>query len=336
MGVNVPWTCRILASQAPRPEHTVGPEQIHVVGTYEVLGHPDNRSLQARLSVVVRRILTDVPRQLRDLDLGGQIPLEARKQNLALTGLESVHHARNGALDIVHGEVNQVPVDEIRIRHRCFRLSHFERIVRVVLTQPSLSVIGSFLVECKVQAVIALGVFEIVLDQVHVLKVLLSFIVRARPKPLVVLDSPTLPSVVPALPLLELRTTVEAQLLFPPCHLYDRREQACDEPGLLGQRGPQRVKHVHDETLAVGSVRVVDDHRTDARLEVMVLRLEIVNAGRLHPKVPDVPDRVAARSSKAEFIPARIIGTTITIVFGNCGAQVVHASTIACPSVVTV
>lgn len=46
------------------------------------------------------RVLRHVARQLRHLDVALQVALEAGKHDLTLAGLEAVHHAGDGALQV--------------------------------------------------------------------------------------------------------------------------------------------------------------------------------------------------------------------------------------------
>ena len=51
--------------------------------------------------MVVGRVLGHVAGQLGDFYYGGQLPLEAGEQDLALRWLEAVYHGRDGAPDVL-------------------------------------------------------------------------------------------------------------------------------------------------------------------------------------------------------------------------------------------
>ena len=97
--------------------------------------------------MVVSRVLRDVARKLRHANLLREVPLEGRIQNLALRRLQSVHHARDGALQIVVAEVNQVLVDEIAVRQA---VSSGNQGRAVVALEPVLAVVCTLLVEGQV------------------------------------------------------------------------------------------------------------------------------------------------------------------------------------------
>ena len=74
--------------------------------------------MQRSLSVMVRRMLRTIPRQLRDLDLPHQIPLKTREQNLPLARLQPVHHARQTPHVVHVQKVYHLLVHKIPIPHR--------------------------------------------------------------------------------------------------------------------------------------------------------------------------------------------------------------------------
>ena len=90
LGEDVPRRRRVLAAEQARAELARRVEERVVVRSDVGLRHPDDRAGERRLAVVVRRVLGDVPRELRHLDLvldDRLAALEARVQDLALPGL---------------------------------------------------------------------------------------------------------------------------------------------------------------------------------------------------------------------------------------------------------
>ena len=51
--------------------------------------------------MVVRRVLSNVARELRDLDVRLEVPFEAAKKDLALPRLEAVEHGRDAPLEVL-------------------------------------------------------------------------------------------------------------------------------------------------------------------------------------------------------------------------------------------
>ena len=62
-------------------------------------------------------MLGDIAGELNHFDLGGELSLEGAEENFALGGLETVHGGGNGASVIVAGELDQLLVHEVGIRH---------------------------------------------------------------------------------------------------------------------------------------------------------------------------------------------------------------------------
>jgi len=106
-GVDVTRACGVLSALKSRtkltlgrcvrkrPSHRydesyLGVQQVDIVASYISLGHSDNRGLQGALSVVVRCHLRDEARQLGDADFANQVSLKACKEDLSLTGLETI------------------------------------------------------------------------------------------------------------------------------------------------------------------------------------------------------------------------------------------------------
>lgn len=92
---------------------TVRAQQVHVVGANERLRQVNNGTGQALLSVVVGGLLRDVTDELRNLDFGLHLALEATKYDFALTRLQTVYYRRDGTDVIRHGVANKLLVDEV-------------------------------------------------------------------------------------------------------------------------------------------------------------------------------------------------------------------------------
>lgn len=97
----------VLASLQARAELAVGHEQVDVVAAHEVLRHVDDGARERDLAVVVGRVLRHVARQLSNLDLALEVALEARKQNLALAGLQCTVTTHSASATDKHEEGQQ-------------------------------------------------------------------------------------------------------------------------------------------------------------------------------------------------------------------------------------
>lgn len=76
----------VLTTHMPRAELANRRQQREIVAKHEILRHVDNGRVERLLAVVVAGMFSDVTGQLGDLDLLGQVALEARVQDLALKG----------------------------------------------------------------------------------------------------------------------------------------------------------------------------------------------------------------------------------------------------------
>ena len=167
---DVPSGGSVLACHAPRAKLTGREEEVDVVRSNVVLSHSDDGAVERRLTVVVRRVLADVARQLSDLDLALQLLLEAGVEHLALRGLEAVHDVRDRAVVVVLAEKHELAVDEVGVVDAVrLRLAVVE--VRVLLdgVEPLFAVLDLALREGHVNEAGARGDRSIVL--LHVIKV---------------------------------------------------------------------------------------------------------------------------------------------------------------------
>mmetsp|Transcript_18977 Transcript_18977/g.13770 ORF Transcript_18977/g.13770 Transcript_18977/m.13770 type:complete len:201 (-) Transcript_18977:715-1317(-) len=114
-GEDVTRTCRFFSSLISCTELTVGHEQVHVIRANIVLGHSDNGGAEGLLSMVIRRVLSHIPRQLRHFNLVFEFPLEAGEEDLALARFESVAERGDGAGTVGDGEEDQLFVDEVLV-----------------------------------------------------------------------------------------------------------------------------------------------------------------------------------------------------------------------------
>ncbi len=188
IGVDVAGTRRILTALKTGPELSLRNEPWKIVGTHKVLGHADDGLIQRGLTVVVARVLTDLSRELSNADLCNEIPLEGGLENLTLRGLETIHHRRNAAFQIVVGEVDEILVDELFVGERLARRNHR---LRILPTKPFLAVIRTRLIERQVDG----GVTRGSLGEGHLfetLKVFLGLVASGGTQSLVVLDLPAL------------------------------------------------------------------------------------------------------------------------------------------------
>lgn len=118
-------------------ELTVRIERVEVVAADKFLRETDDGHVETHVTVVVRRVLCDVSRELSDLDHASASPtsmgagradldlrlelaLEAREEHLALSGLEAIDDRGNGSDVVRHREEDELLVDEVcegHLRH---------------------------------------------------------------------------------------------------------------------------------------------------------------------------------------------------------------------------
>ena len=149
-----PWSTNQLNLEA-RAELARRVEERDVVRADEGLRHADDGAGERGLAVVVRRVLRDVARELRDLDLvldHRLAALEAREEDLALAGLEAVDHRRDRAHVVGLAELHEVRVDELRDRH-VLLVRVDEGLGVEVSIQPLLAVARTVLTEGQVHGV---------------------------------------------------------------------------------------------------------------------------------------------------------------------------------------
>ena len=189
IGVNVTGTCGILAALKTSPKLSLRNEPRKIVGTHEVLCHADNGFIERSLAVMLSRMLRHLSRKLSHTDLCREITLEGSLQNLTLRSLETVHHRRNTAFQIVVGEVDEILVHKLFVRKRLACGNHG---IRILSTKPFLAVIRTRLIKCQIDGGITFGsvgerhLFE-------TLEVFLGLVASGRTQSLVVLDLPALP-----------------------------------------------------------------------------------------------------------------------------------------------
>ncbi len=133
---------------SPCTELTKGHQQINVIASYIGLGHFDDCSLQRHFTMMISCMLRNITRELCNLYLRFEVPLETREQNLPLPRLKSITHMRNCSLIIRDRKVNKLKIDEILISEVLNSVIHVY--IGLVLLQPSLTVISFLLVEDKV------------------------------------------------------------------------------------------------------------------------------------------------------------------------------------------
>ena len=99
-GVDVTGAGRVLAALQARSKLPRGHEQVDVVASHKVLRQAHDGLLQARLAVVVGRVLADVTGELGHLDVAAEVALEAGKEDLSLARLQAVDGRGDGALEV--------------------------------------------------------------------------------------------------------------------------------------------------------------------------------------------------------------------------------------------
>ena len=112
---------RVLAALQARAELARRVEQRQVVRADVRLRHADDRARERLLAMVIRRVLRDVARELRHLDLvldERLATLEAREHDLALARLEPIHLGGDGAHVVRVRVVDELLVDEVGVRDR--------------------------------------------------------------------------------------------------------------------------------------------------------------------------------------------------------------------------
>ena len=67
--------------------------------------------------MMVSRMLSDVARELGNLDLVLELLFETSKEHLPLRGLETIHDMRNGTDVISDGKENEFPINEFTVLH---------------------------------------------------------------------------------------------------------------------------------------------------------------------------------------------------------------------------
>mmetsp|Transcript_129512 Transcript_129512/g.415176 ORF Transcript_129512/g.415176 Transcript_129512/m.415176 type:complete len:229 (-) Transcript_129512:1674-2360(-) len=191
----------VLATLEPSPELAGGHQQVEVVRAHEILRKIDDGVLQRHLAVVVGSLLGDVTDKLGNLNVSLELLLEGAVDDLALRRLEAVHHARDGSHDVVLGELHELLVHKIIVGQG--RLRVVDVVAFPVVVDPLLAVIGSLLVERKVDglAVLVPCPPELDLMGVELTEVLLCLLHCTGPQPLVVLRLPSSGSPYRSLPL---------------------------------------------------------------------------------------------------------------------------------------
>ena len=111
--MNIPRGSTVGASHDPRAELTVRFQEIHVVGTDEILGQTDDGRLERGFSVVISGCFAHISRELGDLDLFVQVSLETRIQDFTLARFQAIVQGSDRAKGIAIREVNQFLVNEL-------------------------------------------------------------------------------------------------------------------------------------------------------------------------------------------------------------------------------
>mmetsp|Transcript_23554 Transcript_23554/g.64092 ORF Transcript_23554/g.64092 Transcript_23554/m.64092 type:complete len:425 (-) Transcript_23554:201-1475(-) len=241
----------ILASLKARAELPGRRQEVQVVGADKVLGQRDDGSLQRDLAVVVGGLLRDVAGQLRHLDVVLHVPLEGRPHDLPLHGLEAVHDRGDAAEHIVLGKLHELLLDKVRVGDLRLRVVH--ELVVVGGVDPLLAVVRALLVEGQVDEAVVLFALELKVQRVggQVAEVLLRLLRGGSAQSLVVLDVPTLTTVVLLLPVLVLLHREEGLDGAAPGHLHDRSHELLHEPGQFEEGWPPMLHHIQDEALNV-------------------------------------------------------------------------------------
>lgn len=207
-------------------------------------------------------MLGDVPTQLSDLDLTLELALEASKQNLSLTWLETITEAWDGSGAICDRELDELLVYEILVPQGLLRMVHI--VVDGVGSEPFLSAISHLLVECKFNHIVVLLVLILELDQmiVNLGKILLGLLCGGGTQTFVVLDFPLL-KVAALGPLLELVLGEEGFDLVALGGLEKRGHELFQEAVHVHQGGPEVMDKVYQEALDVGAIVVLISHDHD-------------------------------------------------------------------------
>lgn len=269
IGVDVTGTRCVLATLETRAELSLRNEPRQIVAAHEVLRHADDRLVERRLTVVIASVLTDLARELRHTNLCRQVALERRLQDLALRCLESVHHRRNAAFQIVVGEVDEVLVHKLLVGELASCRNDCLGILRL---EPVLAIVRARLVERQIDRGIALRALR-ELHLLQALKVFLGFLASRGTQSLVVLDLPALAGGL--LPVLLLHDILERQDLLALRCLHDRSCHVGQEPRDGDELMPELVEEVDEETADVRAILVLighDHHRAIAEAcEIHVL-----------------------------------------------------------------
>mmetsp|Transcript_129065 Transcript_129065/g.413561 ORF Transcript_129065/g.413561 Transcript_129065/m.413561 type:complete len:216 (+) Transcript_129065:1571-2218(+) len=201
-GVDVTRAGRVLPTLKTSTELPRGNQQVDVVGSHKALCHANDCALKRRFAMMVRAVLRNVTSQLSDLHVALEVPLEATENDLALSGLEAVHHARDGSHYVVLRKGDQLLVDKVGVSDR--RLGVIHGVAVLVRIDPVLAIVCTLLVECQIDGVIVcrtrvLEGHPVVFD---VLEVFLALSRSGSTQTFVVLDLPTFPILMVLLPLL--------------------------------------------------------------------------------------------------------------------------------------
>ena len=99
--------------------------------------------------MMVRRMLANVSSKLGYLNLRLELLLEAGKQNLALTWLESIKHVRDGPDVVVLREEYKFTIDKVGVvTSFVLRISHIQECVFLHTGQPPLSILNLTFTKC--------------------------------------------------------------------------------------------------------------------------------------------------------------------------------------------
>lgn len=147
------------------------------VASLVALGHTNDCPVERHVAVVIRAVLPDVTRELRNLDFRLELLLEASVQHLALGRLEPVEDVGDGSAVVVLGEEDELPVDEVRVVHSVvLRVAVVQECILLDVVEPPLPVLDLTLGEghvdkagaCGDDAIVVCEVFHIVVAAEYV------------------------------------------------------------------------------------------------------------------------------------------------------------------------
>ena len=208
---------------------------------------------------MISRLLGNITRELRHLDLRCQILFECSEQNLSQTNLETIHQIGNASVAVVLGEVDELSIDKLLVRD--VGLCSIKVCITVIELQPVLSVVSALFIEYHVNGVVTLiGMLKP--HNLLLFKVFAEFLASACTQSFVILDFPTM-NIVFLFPTVELTVIVKVQFnlaLF--CFQYWCIHKS-NKAGNTRQSGPLRLEQVNAEALDMTAVQILIGHEED-------------------------------------------------------------------------